>query len=185
MQGKLDTKQGLIPFTIVLTIFSSLYFMYLYQGHQPTPESETFLKELGEGLGSLGLYVMAIIYGRSLLKILLNEGTMLQRFIPVVYQDISITMSRRLLTVLNRYHKHVGATSVGLLLGHALLVGAAKLNPFLVLLLALIAWQGLFGLFLVVRFPIASLKRYGYLVHAQLFSGVMIGVFAIFGHMLT
>lgn len=184
MQGKFDTRQGLIPFTIVLTIFSSLYFVYLYQGHKPEPELESTLKELGEGLGSLGLYAMVIIYGRSLLKIILNEGTLLQRFIPV-YHNISITMSKRLLTFLNRYHKHVGSAAVGLLLGHTLLVDTAKWNPFLILLLALIVWQGIFGLFLVIRFPAASLKRYGYLVHAQLFSGVMIGMFAAFGHLLT
>jgi hypothetical protein len=184
MQGNLDAKQGLIPFTIALTIVSTLYFIYLYQGHSPAPESESFLKELGEGLGSLGLYALAIIYGRSLLKLILNEGTLLQRFIPV-YQDLSISMSKRLLTLLNRYHKHVGAAAVGLLLGHALLMGTAKLNPFLILLLVLIVWQGLFGLFLVIRFPAVSLKRYGYVVHAQLFSGVMIGIFAAFGHLLA
>jgi hypothetical protein len=184
MLGKIDTRQGLIPFTIALTTFSSIYFIYLYQRYNPAPESESIIKELGEGLGSLGLYAMAVIYGRSLLKIVLNEGTLLQRFIPV-YQDISITVSKRLLTILNRYHKHVGAASVGLLLGHALLVGTAKWNPFLALLLVLIVWQGLFGLFLVLRFPAASLKRYGYVVHAQLFSGVMIGIFSVFGHLLT
>ena len=184
MQGNYDAKQGLIPFTVVLTILSSLCFIYLYQGYQPVPESETILTELGEGLGSLGLYALACIYGRSVLKMLLNEGTLLQRFIPV-YHDLSISLSRRLLTILNRYHKHVGAVAVGLLLGHALLVSTAKWNPFLILLLVLVSWQGLFGLFLVIRFPAASLKRYGYVVHAQLFSGVMIGVFAAFGHLLT
>jgi hypothetical protein len=56
---------------------------------------------------------------------------------------------------------------------------------FLEMLLFLLVWQGMFGLFLVIRFPVASLKRYGYLVHAQLFSGIMIGVFAGFGHLLT
>jgi hypothetical protein len=63
--------------------------------------------------------------------------------------------------------------------------GTAKWNPFLMLLLALIIWQGLFGLFLVIRFPAPALKRYGYVVHAQLFSGVMIAIFAAFGHLLT
>jgi hypothetical protein len=184
MQGKFDLKQGIIPFTIGLTIVSSLYFVYLYHGHKPPDETETFLKELGDGLGSVGLYAMGVIYARSVLKLLINEGTMLQRFIPV-YQDLSISLSRRLLTLLNRYHKHVGAAAVGLLTGHALLVGVAKWNPFLILLLVIIIWQGGFGIFLVTRFPVASLKRYSYVVHSQLFSGVMIGVFAAFGHLLT
>jgi len=58
-------------------------------------------------------------------------------------------------------------------------------NLFLELVLVLLAWQGFFGIFLLMRVPVAAMKRYSYLVHAQLFTGVMIGVFAFFGHLLT
>jgi hypothetical protein len=93
MQGNYDARQGLFPFTIVITILSSLCFIYLYQGYRLSTESETFLTELGEDLGSMGLYALACIYGRSVLKMLLNKGTLLQRFIPA-YQDFSISLTR-------------------------------------------------------------------------------------------
>ena len=66
-----------------------------------------------------------------------------------------------------------------------LVASPARWNYFLEMVLFLLLWQGTFGLFLVARFPTASLKHYGYLVHAQLFSGVMMGIFAAFGHLLV
>lgn len=185
MPGKTDPKQGVLPFTIVVTILSALLYLYLSLGRTPLPEAEGFRKELGEWLGGAGGYALGLIYGRSLLKLAVNGGSLLQRFIPGDYQALSASLGQRLLTLLNRTHKHVGAAAVGLLLSHALLTGTARWNLFLEMLLVLLVWQGLFGLFLVVRFPPASLKRYGYLVHAQLFSGVMIGIFAGFGHLLV
>jgi len=126
-----------------------------------------------------------IIYGRSVLKLIINDRNFLQRIIPYGYFDFSLSISRKLLSFLNRSHKHVGATAIVLMAGHALLMGAVRWNPFLILVLLLLAWQGFFGLFLVIRVPINPLKRYGYLAHAQLFTGVMVGVFAIFGHLLV
>ena len=186
MQKQLiDLKKGLIPFTVVVIGLSSLLFFYLYLGKEPTPEVHGFRKEIAEGLGTVGLCALAIIYGRSMLKLILNEGTLLQRFIPDDHYELSMSASRKLLAFLNRTHKYVGATTIVLMPGHALLMGTARWNPFLVSVLCLLAWQGVFGLFLVVRFPSSTLKQYGHLAHAQLFTGVMIGVFAAFGHLLV
>jgi hypothetical protein len=184
-EGKLDSKQRLIPFAIAVTVISFLLFIYLYLGREPIAETNSFRTELGEVFGSMGLYALAIIYGRSLLKIALNEGTLLQRFIPDYFHDLSVSTSRKALNFLNRTHRFVGATSLALLLSHAILMGAARWNFFLEMVFILLVWQGAFGLFLVARFSPASLKQYGYLVHAQLFSGVMIGIFATFGHLLV
>lgn len=183
--GKIDPKQGLLPFTIIVTFLSLLLYIYLYLGRGPDIEVEGFRKELAEVFGGIGGYALALVYGRSILKMVVNDGTLLQRFIPEDYHALSASTSKRLLSFLNRTHKHVGAAAVGMLLSHATLSANAKWNLFLEMLLFLIAWQGLFGLFLVVRIPPAALKRYGYLVHAQLFSGITIGIFAIFGHLLV
>jgi hypothetical protein len=48
----------------------------------------------------------------------------------------------------------------------------------------LVIWQGSFGLFLTWRYSPAELKRLSYLVHAQFFTGITIGIFAFFGHLL-
>lgn len=182
---KFDPKPKLIPFAIGVTILSFLLFIYLYPGREPIAETHSFRSELGEGFGTIGLYALAIIYGRSLLKIALNEGALLQRFIPEYFHGLSVSTSRKALNILNRTHKYVGATGLALLSGHAILMETARWNFFLEMVLFLLLWQGTFGLFLVARFPPASLKHYGYLVHAQLFSGVMIGIFAAFGHLLV
>lgn len=183
--GKTDVRQGLLPFTIIVALLSLLLFTYLYLGRSPVAEAEGLLEEVAEVLGVAGGYALAVIYIRSVLKIAINEGDLLQRFIPADYQELSASLGQRALHLLNRTHRLVGAAAAGLLISHAFLVGTARWNLFLDMLLALLIWQALFGIFLVVRFPPAALRRYGYLVHAQLFSGVMIGIFAGFGHLLA
>jgi len=51
-------------------------------------------------------------------------------------------------------------------------------------LLALVIWQGLFGLFLTWRYSPNELKKFSHVVHAQFITGIAIGVFAFFGHLL-
>jgi|GEM_PF-2948204 len=181
---RLHPTQGLVPFSIMVVGISTLLFFYLYLGRVPGPEIHGLRKEIAESLGTAGVWALAIIYGRSLLKLIHNEGTLMQRIIPDEHYEFSQATSRKLLTFLNKTHKHVGATTVVLIFSHALLNGTIRWNPFLTAILCLVAWQGIFGLFLVVRFPVKTLKHYGRLVHAQLFTGVMIGVFAAFGHLL-
>ena len=48
--------------------------------------------------------------------------------------------------------------------------------------LGLVVWQGAFGLFISWRYTPKELKKFSYLVHAQLFTGILIGVFAYLGH---
>lgn len=181
---KMDMKRGLIPFTILVVGLSALLFIYLYLVREPVPEVHGFRKEVAEGFGVAGLWALIVIYGRSGLKLLLNEGTLLQRFIPDDHYDRSLSASRKVLAFLNRTHKYVGATVLVLFAGHMLIMGLLRWNIFLQMVAILLAWQGMFGLFLVVRFPVRSLKKYSHLVHAQLFTGVMIAVFAAFGHLL-
>ncbi|MBU0486164.1 MAG: hypothetical protein KKB30_16790 [Proteobacteria bacterium] len=186
MQNRqINPKQGLIPFSILVVGISSLLFLYLYLGKEPTVEIHGFRKEVAEIFGMAGFCALALIYGRSILKLILNEGTFLQRIIPDDHYDRSLSASRKLLAFLNRTHKHVGATAIVIMATHALLMGPARWNPFLISVLCLLAWQGIFGIFLVVRFPINTLKKHGRMAHAQLYTGVMIGVFAAFGHLLV
>lgn len=177
-------KKGLVPFTILVVGLSTVLFIYLYLVREPVPEVHGFRKEVAEGFGVIGFWALIVIYGRSVLKMFLNEGPLLQRFIPGDYYDSSLTVARKVLSFLNQTHKYVGTAALVIFAGHILIMGLPRWNIFLLMVAVLIAWQGLFGLFLVIRFPVRSLKRYGYLVHAQLFTGVMIAVFAGFGHLL-
>jgi hypothetical protein len=47
-----------------------------------------------------------------------------------------------------------------------------------------VLWQGLFGMFLAWRRTPRDLRKLSYFVHAQLVTGVAIGVFAYLGHLL-
>jgi len=50
--------------------------------------------------------------------------------------------------------------------------------------LALVVWQGFFGMFLTWRYSPKELKKFSCLFHAQFLTGIMIGIFAYFGHLL-
>ena len=182
---KINPLRGPAPFAIIVIGLSGLLFLYLYFGHQTVPEAHGLKSEMAEGLGIMGLWALIVIYGRSFIKITLNDGAFMQRFIPNEYYNQSLSASRKFLAFLNRTHKYVGAVAIVVFAFHALLMEPRRWNLFLELVLVLLAWQGVFGIFLLMRVPVAAMKRYSYLVHAQLFTGVMIGVFAFFGHLLT
>ncbi|WP_320044591.1 hypothetical protein [uncultured Desulfobacter sp.] len=176
-----------IIFTLAVAMVSGLGFFYLLS--QPargsSPEVHNSLKDVAEFFGGTGFYVLIVIYLRSLLKIVLGKGSLLHRFIPDDNYDHSVSIAKKVLGFLNRTHRYVGAASIIIIATHALMMGIRMWNPFLIMVLILLAWQGLFGFFLILKFTPARLKRYGYLVHAQLFSGVMIAIFAGFGHLLV
>ena len=90
-----------------------------------------------------------------------------------------------MLNLLNKTHLHVGVCAIALIVLHALFMGISDQNAFLYLVLALIAWQGLFGFFLAWRYSPRDLKKVSYLVHAQFLTGIMIGLFSFFGHLLV
>jgi hypothetical protein len=75
-------------FTANVFLLSFGYFLWIYQ-HQPEGhERETFLSEIGEFFGTLGIWVLVIIYGRSLLKLAIGKGGLAQRLVPDEY-DVS------------------------------------------------------------------------------------------------
>jgi len=49
---------------------------------------------------------------------------------------------------------------------------------------ALVVWQGLIGMFLTWRYSPKEMKKFSYLVRAQFLTGILIGVFVYFGHLL-
>ena len=77
-----------------------------------------------------------------------------------------------------------GVAAVALVLVHIALMGLHTEILFFPAVLALVVWQGLFGMFLSWRYSPRDLKKVAYFVHAQLITGIAIGVFAYFGHML-
>lgn len=176
--------KGILLFSVIVLLISSAYFIYAYNVFPRIPERETYLSEIGEGFGEIGLWALLFIYARTLLKILLGKGAISRRLLPNYSPDISLPPLQPLLGFLDRSHVYVGITTIAVILLHIFLMGIPFDILFFPAVLGLLIWQGLFGMFLAWRFSPKQLRKFSYLVHAQLVTGIMIGIFAWFGHLL-
>jgi hypothetical protein len=152
--------------------------------YPPTPERETFLSEIGEGFGEVGLWALIFIYSRTILKLVIGKNSFSKRILPDDSPPADASIFQQLLGFLNRTHVYVGIATVAIILLHIALVGMSMKILFFPAVLALVVWQGLFGMFLTWRYSPKELKKFSYLVHAQFLTGIMIGIFAYFGHLL-
>ena len=176
--------KGVLIYTAIVLFVSIVYFVYAYTTYPPTPERETFLSEIGEGFGEVGLWALLFIYARSILKLVIGRGAFATRILPDYLPPTAASIFQQLLGFLNRTHVYVGIATVAIILLHIALVGMSMKVLFFPAVLALVVWQGLFGMFLTWRYSPKELKKFSYLVHAQLLTGIMIGIFAYFGHLL-
>jgi hypothetical protein len=176
--------RGIFIYTGIVLFISVVYFIYAYTVYPPTPERETFLSEIGEGFGEIGLWALLFIYSRTLLKLVMGKGAIAKRLLPDYSPPATASNFHHLLAFLNRTHVYVGIATVAVILLHIALMGVPMEILFFPAVLVLVIWQALFGLFLTWRYSPKELKKFSYLVHAQLFTGIMIGVFSYFGHLL-
>jgi hypothetical protein len=176
-------RNFLIYTAIVLSV-SIVYFAYAYTVYPPTPERETFLSEIGEVFGEAGLWALLFIYARSVMKLVLGKGALARRILPDYSPHATAPIVQLLLGFLDRTHVYVGIATVAIILLHIALMGVPMNILFFPAVLALVIWQGLFGMFLTWRYSPGELKKFAYLVHAQFFTGIMIGIFAYLGHVL-
>ena len=176
--------RGVLIYTAAVFAISVIYFIYAYSVYPAIPERETFLSEIGEEFGNIGLFGLLLIYGRSVLKIVLGKGRIAQRLLPDYSPQLQISLFNRLLSLLNRTHVYVGIATVAIILLHIGLMGIPMRILFFPAVLLLVIWQAMFGLFLSWRYSPSELKKFSLLVHAQFLTGIMIGTFAWFGHLL-
>lgn len=174
----------IIIFTAVTVVISAGYYIYALNIYPAVGESETFLSEIGEELGEVGLWLLVFIYFRTFVKLAFGQGVLSKRLLPEYVPLVNPSLISSLINVLNRTHVYFGISAVAIILLHIALMGIPMHILFFPAVLALVVWQGLFGLFISWRYSPKELKKFSYLVHAQLFTGVLIGVFAYFGHLL-
>jgi len=93
---------------------------------------------------------------------------------------------RQLLAWMNKTHIYFGILAIAIILLHISMMGFTRYSGILFFpaLLFLVIWQGAFGLFLTWRYSPTELRKVSYFVHAQFFTGIAIGIFAFFGHLL-
>jgi hypothetical protein len=177
--------KSILIFTASVFLISFGYFLSIYQNEPGDHERETFLSEIGEFFGTLGIWALAIIYGRTLLKLAIGKGGIMQRLVPDEHDISAILPIKILLNFLNRTHVFVGIAAIAVILLHIAMVGLHTEILFFPAVLALVVWQGVFGFFLTWRFSPEDLKKVSYFVHAQFLTGIMIGIFSLFGHLLV
>jgi len=176
--------KGVLIYTTAIFLLSAVYSLYVFFFYPPFDEKETKLHEIGEVFGEAGLWLLVFIYGRTLLKIIWGKGKIAQRLLPDYYPSSKLSVVNQFLGLLNRTHVYFGITAVAVILIHVAMMGIPMQILFFPALIALVVWQGLFGLFLTWRYTPQQIRKFSYLVHAQFLTGIMIGFFAIFGHML-
>ena len=180
----LKNIKSLLIYTAIVLVASIVYFIYVNSVYSPSPERETFLSEIGEGLGEIALWLLLFIYGRTVLKLVIGNGGLARRILPDYSSPIDASIFKQLLGFLNRTHVYFGIATVAIILLHIALLGLPLDILFFPVVLALVIWQGLFGLFMSWKYSPKQLRKFSYLVHAQFVTGIMIGIFAFFGHIL-
>ena len=176
-----ELKKILI-FTVVTLVISIGYFIYISVNYPPIPEHETFLSELGEGIGEIGLWLLVFIYLRTAIKLGLGKGALSKRILPDYSPSIDASIFQKFIRYLDRTHIYFGIAAVAIILLHIALMGIPMHILFFPAVLLLVVWQGAFGLFISWRYTPKEIKKFSYLVHAQLFTGILMGIFAYLGH---
>jgi hypothetical protein len=180
----IKTYKGILIYTACVLSASVVYFIYAKIVYPPITERETILSEIGEGFGIVGLWGLMFIYSRTMLKLAIGKNTLSKRLLPDDSSPDAGSILQKLLGFLNRTHIYAGIATIAIILLHIFLMGMSMKILFFPAVLALVVWQGLFGLFLTWRYSPKELKKFSYLVHAQFLTGIMIGIFAYFGHLL-
>ena len=76
--------KGILIYTASVLAVSIAYFIYAYSVYPPIEESETFLSEIGEAFGEVGLWALLFIYARTLLKLIMGKGEVAKRLLPTI-----------------------------------------------------------------------------------------------------
>jgi hypothetical protein len=174
----------LAAYCVGLLAVSIAYYVYVINVHPPSPERETFLSEIGEGFGEIALWVFGFIYLRTVVKLLLGKGPIARRLVPDYSGPTVPTFAQRAIAYLDRSHIYLALVGLAVVFIHIALLGLHAHIWFFPMVLALLFWQALFGMFVSWKLSPRELRKFAYAVHAQLVTGVAIGLFAYFGHLV-
>ncbi|MCW9047668.1 MAG: hypothetical protein OQK46_06265 [Gammaproteobacteria bacterium] len=180
----LNSNKKVLVYTLFVLSVSIAYFVYASIAYPPVSENESFLSEVGEGFGEIGLWLLLFIYARTVLKLMIRKGRLSSRILPEYFPSVGSSVINKLLCYLDRTHIYFGIAAVAVILLHIVLMGIPMDILFFPAVLILVVWQALFGLFLTWKYSPKQLKKLSYLVHAQFLTGIMLGIFSYFGHLL-
>ncbi|MDD4997244.1 MAG: hypothetical protein PHI99_03785 [Syntrophales bacterium] len=180
MNPNRKTRTNLFFFFVAGTVCLGVVIFLFLQGRGDDIDSA-----LGEGLGPVGLFLLVFVYARTAFKLLVRKESFWARLAPfnIDYGKIK-TASGKILFYLNKSHPYLGVASIAVVYSHCYLISRFyNLLP-LRIVLALLAWQGVWGLVLKTRTAPPFLKKRGHLFHSQWITGLLILIFAGLGHYL-
>jgi hypothetical protein len=181
-----NKKIWLILFTFFWVAISlSLVFYVQMNGGISMIKKGTSLWEIGKMMGTLGFLALAVVYGRTILKLAVRKDVLLKRLEPfhVDYVEAK-TFLEKILFYLNVTHAYFGVMAIFLIFGHCYLIPSAQDNILLYAILVLMAIEGATGITLELRYSSPELKKRSYLFHSQMIVGFIIFILAIVGHAL-
>lgn len=177
----------LFAFIFINIALFFVYYSYIQSsGGIANVDRHSWLGQLGKNLGTLGFLALALVYGRTILKLIVREDSFWKRLEPfhMDYSQVK-TLLGKILFYLNKTHAYLGVVSISLIFAHCYFTPGYLDNILLFLILILMAMQGISGLLLEVRYPLPEIKRESYLFHSQIVVGALIFFLAILGHLLV
>jgi hypothetical protein len=185
-ENQIRRNLPLLIFAGVILLCLAAFLLYAYlQGRGYAGGDHGFGRDVGEGLGVAGLSALIVVYARTAFKLLVRTDSFWKRLEPFDIDSAKIkTVSGKVLFYLNRSHPYFGLSAIALIYLHRHFISPAYTPLPLLLVLALLAWQGVWGLVLKTRIAPAFLKKKGYLFHSQLITGALILLLASLGHFL-
>jgi hypothetical protein len=185
-ENQIRRNLPLLVFAGAVLLCTAAYLLYVYlQSRGYAGGDHGFGKDVGEGLGSAGLSALVVVYARTAFKLLVRRDSFWKRLEPfdIDYAKIK-TASGKVLFYLNKSHPYFGVSAIALIYLHRHFISPPYTPLPLFLVLALLAWQGVWGLVLKTRLTPAFLKKRSHLFHSQLITGALILVLAGLGHFL-
>jgi hypothetical protein len=177
---------SLVIFTIITLIFSLWYVEYIsLQGGLQYARNRTALGRIGNTLGVVGFFALALVYARSVLKIIVHMDTFWKKLEPLNLEHIDVRkISTKILILLDRTHTYLGVLAIALIFVHCYLTGSYLDNLLLQIVLVLLSVEGISGFILKLKYTPAELKQKSYLIHRQFLIGIILVILTIFGHLI-
>jgi hypothetical protein len=179
-------NSSLIIFTLIALVFSFGYIEFVaLQGGLASAKNNTIFGEFGSMLGTFGFFALALVYARSVLKIIVCSDSLWKRLEPISFEDYNLKkISTKVLVFLNKTHAYFGVIAVALIFVHCFLTGSYQDNLLLQIVLALMMLEAASGFVLKLKYSPAQLKQKSYLIHRQFLIGILLVLFAFFGHLI-
>ncbi|MDD5396533.1 MAG: hypothetical protein PHW24_00545 [Candidatus Moranbacteria bacterium] len=177
---------AIIVFTILTLVFSLWYVAYVnLHGGLEYLKNRTIIGEVGNIFGKLGFFALAFVYARSVLKIVFHEESFWKRLEPLNIENFDLRkFSTKLLIFMNKTHAYFGVMAIVFIFMHCYLTGSYRDNLLLQIVLALMVIEGISGFFLKFKYSPNELRQKSHLVHRQFVIGIMLLIFAAFGHLI-